>query len=74
MASDICEYNVQGYIHKLETMKEYEYPFERLKKIEKEYGLDEESKKKKEEAKKKKEEAKLKKKQKLREKLIEKGE
>ena len=27
-------YNVQNYIHKLEKLKEFEFPFERFKKIE----------------------------------------
>ena len=31
--ADISEYNVQSYIHKLEEMTEYDYPFERLKSI-----------------------------------------
>lgn len=31
--ADISEYNVQAYIHKLELLEEYEYPFERLKHI-----------------------------------------
>ena len=30
---DVTEYNVQAYIHKLEQMNEYEFPFERLKHI-----------------------------------------
>lgn len=33
MSTDVSAYNVQGYIHKLETLKEYLYPFERLKKV-----------------------------------------
>jgi len=37
MASDIAAYNIQGWIHKLETLKKYEYPFERLKRIQEEY-------------------------------------
>jgi dynein assembly factor 3 len=37
MASDISAYNVQAYIHKLEKLTKYEYPFERLKHIEKQY-------------------------------------
>ena len=43
-ASDVCAYNVQGYIHKLETLEEYVYPFERLKRIEKEYEKEEDKK------------------------------
>ena len=31
--SDISEYNVQQYIHKLEELERYEYPFERLKHV-----------------------------------------
>ena len=31
--ADISEYNIQSYIHKLEEMTDYEYPFERLKSI-----------------------------------------
>jgi|LakMenEpi03Aug12_release.lakeMendotaPanAssembly.Ray.scaffolds.fasta_scaffold3933008_1 hypothetical protein len=27
-------YNVQNYIHKLEELKEFDFPFERFKKIE----------------------------------------
>ncbi len=37
MASDISSYNVQGWLHKLETLTTYEYPFERLKRIKEEY-------------------------------------
>lgn len=37
MASDICGYNVQGYIYKLETLKDYEFPFERLRMVEEQY-------------------------------------
>ena len=33
MTSDISAYTVQGYIHKLETLNRYEYPFERLKRL-----------------------------------------
>lgn len=48
MACDISAYNVQGYIHKLEKLSKYEYPFERLKHIENQYKDDggEEEKKK----------------------------
>lgn len=38
MACDISAYNVQGYIHKLETLREYEFPFERLRRVEESYG------------------------------------
>lgn len=38
MACDISAYNVQGYIHKLETLQRYEFPFERLKRVEESYG------------------------------------
>jgi Domain of unknown function (DUF4471) len=38
MAADISGYNVQGYIHKLETLKPYEFPFERLRRVEESYG------------------------------------
>ena len=31
--ADISEYNVQGYIQKLEDLNEYEFPFERLRHI-----------------------------------------
>lgn len=31
--ADISEYNVQRYIHKFETGKEYTFPFERLKHV-----------------------------------------
>ena len=31
--ADISEYTVQSYIHKLEELKDYEYPFERLKQV-----------------------------------------
>ena len=31
--ADISEYNVQSYIHKLEELEEYEYPFERLRHV-----------------------------------------
>lgn len=31
--ADISEYNVQSYIHKLEEMTDYDYPFERLRSI-----------------------------------------
>ena len=31
--ADISEYNVHGYIHKLEELTEYEFPFERLRYI-----------------------------------------
>lgn len=27
MACDISAYNVQGYVHKLETLRTYEFPF-----------------------------------------------
>ena len=37
MACDISAYNVQGYIHKLETLKDYEFPFERLRRVEEQY-------------------------------------
>lgn len=37
MACDISAYNVQGYIHKLETLRPYEFPFERLKRVEESY-------------------------------------
>jgi len=30
---DISEYMVQSYIHKLEELEEYNYPFERLKHV-----------------------------------------
>lgn len=53
---DICCYNVQGYIHKLETLQRYEYPFERLKHIKKEYEENKEEEKKEEEEEKKLEE------------------
>ena len=56
MAIDVSVYNVQGYIHKIETLEKYEYPFERLKRIENQYKEDPE---KKEEEKKEEEEKKL---------------
>lgn len=31
--ADISEYNVHAYIHKLEDLEKYDYPFERLKEI-----------------------------------------
>jgi Domain of unknown function (DUF4471) len=34
MAFDISAYNVQGYIHKLENLQQYEFPFERLRRVE----------------------------------------
>jgi hypothetical protein len=37
MATDISAYNVQSYIYKLENLKRFEYPFERLKLVEKQY-------------------------------------
>ena len=37
----MSEYNLQGYIYKLENLQEYTYPFERLKQIQKEYGYKE---------------------------------
>ena len=37
MACDISGYNLQGYIHKLETLREYEFPFERLRRVEESY-------------------------------------
>ena len=37
MACDVSAYNVQGYIHKLETLKPYEFPFERLRRVEEQY-------------------------------------
>mmetsp|Transcript_17179 Transcript_17179/g.16398 ORF Transcript_17179/g.16398 Transcript_17179/m.16398 type:complete len:132 (+) Transcript_17179:661-1056(+) len=40
-ASDVSEYNLQGYIYKLENLQEYTYPFERLKQIQKQYGYKE---------------------------------
>lgn len=55
MASDISAYNVQSYIHKLEKLEKYQYPFERLKHIEKQYaetGSDPNEEEKKEEPKK----------------------
>lgn len=47
MASDISAYNVQQYIHKLEKLSKYEYPFERLKHIENQYKPDPEEEEKK---------------------------
>jgi len=38
MAADVSGYNVQGYIHKLETLRRYEFPFERLKRVEEQYA------------------------------------
>ena len=37
MAADVSAYNVQGYIHKLETLKDYQFPFERLRMVEEQY-------------------------------------
>lgn len=37
MACDISSYNVQGYIHKLDTLETYEFPFERLRRVEESY-------------------------------------
>ena len=37
MAFDISAYNVQGYIHKLENLQQYEFPFERLRRVEEQY-------------------------------------
>lgn len=37
MACDISAYNVQGYIHKLETLTDYQFPFERLRRVEEQY-------------------------------------
>ena len=34
-ASDVAMYNVQNYIHKLEELKDFDFPFERFKHIEK---------------------------------------
>lgn len=34
MASDITAYNVQQYIHNIDKLVKYVYPFERLKHIE----------------------------------------
>jgi hypothetical protein len=31
--SDVCQYNVQNYIQKLEETKEWHFPFERFKHI-----------------------------------------
>lgn len=37
MAFDISAYNVQGYIHKMENLQQYEFPFERLRRVEEQY-------------------------------------
>lgn len=37
IAQDISQYNISGYIHKLETLREYEFPFERLRRVEEQY-------------------------------------
>lgn len=37
MAGDISAYNVQSFIYKIENLKKWEYPFERLKHIKKQY-------------------------------------
>ncbi len=34
MACDVSGYNVQGYMHKIEALERYEFPFERLKRVE----------------------------------------
>ena len=36
-ASDIAAYNVQSFIHRLERLERFEYPFERLKHVEQQY-------------------------------------
>ena len=38
MASDVAGYNVQGYIHKLELLTPYIFPFERLRRVEEQYA------------------------------------
>eukprot|EP00355_Strombidium_rassoulzadegani_P006447 CAMPEP_0168617932 /NCGR_PEP_ID=MMETSP0449_2-20121227/5803_1 /TAXON_ID=1082188 /ORGANISM="Strombidium rassoulzadegani, Strain ras09" /LENGTH=311 /DNA_ID=CAMNT_0008658775 /DNA_START=147 /DNA_END=1082 /DNA_ORIENTATION=+ len=72
---DVSEYNVQSYIVKLEDLKEYDFPFERLKQIlgDKYDELTEEQKKAKAEAEKKKkqEEESKKKNKKKKEKVVE---
>lgn len=40
MASDISVYNFNNYTYKIENVKEYEYPFERLKAVEEQYKDD----------------------------------
>ncbi len=45
MACDISSYNVQNFIHKIEKLDKYEFPFERLKHVEEQYKPDEEEKK-----------------------------
>ena len=42
---DISAYNVQGYLHRLEHMTKYEFPFERLKYVENQYKKDPEEEK-----------------------------
>ena len=37
MACDISAYNMQKYIHLLETLRPYEFPFERLRQVEEQY-------------------------------------
>jgi len=34
MACDVSGYNVQSYIHKLELLTPYVFPFERLRRVE----------------------------------------
>jgi len=37
MACDVSGYNVQSYIHKLELLTPYIFPFERLRRVEEQY-------------------------------------
>ena len=37
MACDVSGYNVQSYIHKLELLAPYIFPFERLRRVEEQY-------------------------------------
>jgi len=50
-AADIALYIVQRYIHKLEELEDYDYPFERIKHIEEQYGHKSKEDKKEEETK-----------------------
>ena len=50
-AADISLYIVQRYIHKLEELVDYDFPFERIRHIEEQYGYHDKDKKKEEQEK-----------------------
>jgi len=58
-AADISLYIVQRYIHKLQELEDYDFPFERIKHIEEQYGYNDKDKKKKENEEEEKEEPKI---------------